>query len=94
MTLDYTNIIYGFIFLIDNKRKSIDTISQMSGSPSGYGPLVCSRGNEYHVMSVIFRSLVTRVVMTFKELKLLENSVSILLTCNVCLILNINAYIF
>lgn len=48
----------------------------MSGSPSGYGPSVCSKGNEYHVMSVIFRSLITRVVLSYKELKHPENSVS------------------
>lgn len=47
----------------------------MSGSPSGYGPSVCSKGNEYHVISVIFRSLITRVVMSYKELKHPENSV-------------------
>lgn len=51
----------------------------MSGSPSGYGPLMCNKGNEYHVISVIFRSLITRVVMSYKELKHHENSVSILL---------------
>lgn len=65
------------LFLIGNKRKSLDTISQMSGSPSGYGPLVCSKGNEYHVISVIFRSLITRVIMSYKELKQPENFVSI-----------------
>lgn len=54
----------------------------MSGSPSGYGPLVCSKGNEYHVINVIFRSLITRVVSSYKELKHPENSVSILLTCS------------
>lgn len=53
----------------------------MSGSPSGYGPLVCSKGNEYHVINVVFRSLITRVVSSYKELKHPENSVSILLTC-------------
>lgn len=68
-----------FIFK-DNKRKSLDTISQMSGSPSGYGPMACSKGNEYHIINVIFRSLMTRVVMSFKELKHPENSVNILLT--------------
>lgn len=67
------------IILIDNKRKSLDTISQMSVSPSGYGPLVCSKGNEYHVMNVIFRSLITRIVMSYKELKHPENSVRIFL---------------
>lgn len=61
---------------VDNKRKSLDTISQISGSPSGYGPSVCSKGNEYHVISVIFRSLITKVVMSYKELKHPENSVS------------------
>lgn len=65
--------------LIGNKRKSLDTISQMSGSPSGYGPMVCSKGNEYHVINVVFRSLITRVVMSYKELRHPENSVSILL---------------
>lgn len=59
-----------------NKRKSLDTISQLSVSPSGYGPSVCSKGNEYHVISVIFRSLITRVVLSYKELKHPENSVS------------------
>lgn len=49
----------------------------MSGSPSGYGPSICSKGNEYHVISVIFRSLITRVVVSYKELKHPENSVSI-----------------
>ncbi|XP_025208646.1 protein unc-80 homolog isoform X2 [Melanaphis sacchari] len=57
-----------------NKRKSLDTISQMSGSPSGYGPSICSKGNEYHVISVIFRSLVTRIVISYKELKHTENT--------------------
>lgn len=65
-------------FCIDNKRKSLDTISQMSGSPSGYGPIAFSKGNEYHVINVIFRSLITRVVMSYKELKHPDNSVSIL----------------
>lgn len=68
-----------FLFLIDNKRKSLDTISQMSGSPSGYGPTTCSKGNEYHLINVIFRSLMTRIVMSFKELKHPENSVRSLL---------------
>ncbi|XP_050528266.1 protein unc-80 homolog isoform X3 [Daktulosphaira vitifoliae] len=59
-----------------NKRKSIDTMSQLSGSPSGYGSLnaACSRGNEYHVINVIFRSLISRVVKSFKELKQPENT--------------------
>lgn len=68
-----------FIFCTDNKRKSLDTISQMSVSPSGYGPSVCSKGNEYHVISVIFRSLITRVVGSYKELKHPENAVSIII---------------
>lgn len=49
----------------------------MSVSPSGYGLMVCSKGNEYHVMNVIFRSLITRIVMSYKELKNPENSVRI-----------------
>uniref|UniRef100_A0A2S2Q2N9 Protein unc-80 n=1 Tax=Sipha flava TaxID=143950 RepID=A0A2S2Q2N9_9HEMI len=57
-----------------NKRKSLDTISQMSGSPSGYGPLVCNKGNEYHVVNVIFRSLMSKVVNSYKELKQPENT--------------------
>jgi len=71
--------LYGLIFSIDNKRKSLDTISQMSGSPSGYGPSICSKGNEYHVLSVIFRSLITRVVVSYKELRNPENTVSIII---------------
>lgn len=51
----------------------------MSVSPSGYGPSICSKGNEYHVISVIFRSLITRVVVSYKELKHPENSVSIII---------------
>lgn len=51
----------------------------MSGSPSGYGPMVCSKGNEYHVINVIFRSLITRVIGSYKELKCPENAVSIIL---------------
>jgi len=72
--------LYGIISFTDNKRKSLDTISQMSGSPSGYGPSICSKGNEYHVISVIFRSLITRVVMSYKELKHPENTVSMTYT--------------
>lgn len=51
----------------------------MSGSPSGYGPSICSKGNEYHVLSVVFRSLITRVVVSYKELRNPENTVSIII---------------
>jgi len=71
--------LHGLNFFTDNKRKSLDTISQISGSPSGYGPSICSKGNEYHVISVIFRSLITRVVVSYKELKHTENAVSIII---------------
>jgi len=71
--------LHGFIFCTDNKRKSLDTISQMSVSPSGYGPSICSKGNEFHVISVVFRSLITRVVGSYKELKHPENAVSIII---------------
>lgn len=54
----------------------------MSGSPSGYGPSICSKGNEYHVISVVFRNLITRVVLSYKELKHPENSVSIIYKCS------------
>ncbi|VVC45096.1 Hypothetical protein CINCED_3A015660 [Cinara cedri] len=57
-----------------NKRKSLDTISQMSGSPSGYGPMACSKGNEFHVINVVFRSIISKVVTSYKELKRPENS--------------------
>lgn len=49
----------------------------MSGSPSGYGLLVCSKGNEYHVVNVIFRSMISRVVASYKEFKHPENTVSL-----------------
>lgn len=83
VNLKYLSIVHNLIYLSGNKRKSLDTISQMSGSPSGYGSLVCSKGNEYHVVNVIFRSLISRVVVSYKELKHPENTVSVLSSCNI-----------